>query len=52
MPDKTYAMNELKNIADEVLDMLRPKGLTIADVRSVLRFVDENLEFEVLREIN
>ena len=48
MANQNNSMDELQKIADEVIDMLRPKGLTFADVRDVLKFVDENLEFEIL----
>lgn len=50
MADRTFTREELNLIADEVIDMLRPKGLAIADVRDVIKLVDENLEFEVLQE--
>lgn len=50
MKNETRTMDDLNRIADEVIDLLRPKGLTFADVRDVLKFVDENLEFELLRE--
>ena len=51
MVRKDYTMDELQKIADEVIDMLRPKHLTIADVRDVLKLIDEGLEFEELREL-
>ena len=50
LEDQSVNINKLHVIADEVIDVLRPKGLTFADVRYVLKVIDENLEFERLGE--
>ena len=47
--EKQYkTKQELYAIADKVVNLLRPEGLSIAEARDVLKYADENLEYEPL----
>lgn len=47
---KRYSDEELKAIAIEIIDLLRPKHLRITDIRKVLSHISDLLEFVVVRE--
>lgn len=42
--------NEIHEIAKEVIDMLRPKHLTIGQIHDVLEEASNGLEYVVVRE--
>lgn len=50
MPDKIYHDKELKEIAMEIMDSLRPKHLRVCEIKKVLKFANELTECIVLRE--
>ena len=50
MGQKVYSEEDLISIAREVIDLLRPKHLTIRDVRNVLQCANKLLDFMVIRE--
>lgn len=47
---KRYSDEDLKAIAIEIIDWLRPKHLRITDIRKVLNHISDLLEFVVVRE--
>lgn len=50
MPEKFYSDDELKEIAVEIIDSLRPKHLRVCDIRKIMRYGYELIECVVLRE--
>lgn len=48
MEPKSYTIEELSRIADEVIDFLRHKNVSIGDVRTILKYAEDALEFEPL----
>lgn len=39
--------DEIKLAARDVVDTLKPKNLTVAEVRDVLRYIDQTIEYNV-----
>lgn len=50
MQEKVYSEDDLKEIAKEIIDMLRPKHLRVCDIKKILRYAIEKTEYIVLRE--
>lgn len=38
----------LRNISRAVIEVLKPKALTVAEVREVLKYIDETIEHNVV----
>jgi hypothetical protein len=43
--------DEVHDIAVEIIDMLRPKRLTVFDIRRVLQEINEGLDYVVLGKL-
>ncbi len=50
MPEKSYSKNDLKEIAREIMDSLRPKHLRVCEIKEVFKYACELTECIVLRE--
>ena len=50
MGSRFRSEDEIIEIAKEVIDMLRPKHLTVGQIREVLKEVNNGLEYVVVRE--
>lgn len=50
MPDDIKNKSEIKELAGKVIDLLRPEGLELWQVKEVLVFATEQLEHEKLKQ--
>lgn len=50
MEKKTYTRDELKDIAKEIMESLRPKHLSVREIKDLARHLTDLTDYIVLRE--
>ena len=50
MEKKKYTINELRGIAKEIMESLRPKHLTVCEIKELARYLTDLTDYIVLRE--